>query len=484
MIISDTSYSHSDTTITTVIGDSALLTVKPFGLAVTNISAGATPNPGANTSGGAIFTSAGSNFSATVSAVLWDAGDDSNNDGVLDSGVFADNSIAPSFAADTDISVSAAGYEPAAGVAGNLNNGTLIQGDFAAGIATVNDLQYSEVGSFTLQSSSLDYLGEDTADLIGDDIIVGRFIPASFQVSVIDDGMLANSCGIFTYVGQEFTYLIEPQFRVTAMNALPVPGITTNYLGAWVKLDANSASVDVSADSSVVGTDAALLDLRYDSLPMTLTINNNGTVDYRFGADRFVYGPDSTALAHSKQANSEVPPFTADIDPLLSQIDDGEVAPTALAQSFDLAGNQLRFGRVAMRNAHGSEVVDLTLPMFTETLRAGGYYSLESDDSCSMLATADLSITDNLSSPGASSPITIINATAVGGQINVNLPAPGSGVDGNILVTPTLQGSLDNRWLRYDWTGGAQFDDDPAATASFGIYQGNPVQIFIEQTYQ
>ena len=122
--------------------------------------------------------------------------------------------------------------------------------------------------------------------------------------------------------------------------------------------------------------------------------------------------------------------------------------------------------------------------MFTETLRAGGYYSLESDDSCSMLATADLSITDNLSSPGASSPITIINATAVGGQINVNLPAPGSGVDGNILVTPTLQGSLDNRWLRYDWTGGAQFDDDPAATASFGIYQGNPVQIFIEQTYQ
>ena len=58
LIISDTSYSHSDTTITTVIGDSALLTVKPFGLAVTNISAGATPNPGANTSGGAIFTSA------------------------------------------------------------------------------------------------------------------------------------------------------------------------------------------------------------------------------------------------------------------------------------------------------------------------------------------------------------------------------------------------------------------------------------------
>lgn len=489
LTISDITNSHSSATIT---GDSGLLTVKPFGLAVTNIMAGATPNPGANTSGGTIFTSAGSNFSATVSAVLWDAADDTNNDGILDTGLYANNTIAPSFAAATNLNVSASGFEPNAllgGVAGSLINNSATQADFEAapvGSATLNNLKYSEVGSFTLQASSLDYLGEATADIIGDDIIVGRFIPASFQVSLNDNGMLDNACGVFTYIGQEFTYLIEPQFRVTAMNALPVPGVTTNYLGAWVKLDANSASVDVATDSSVAGTDAMLLDLRYNKMPMTLTINNNGTVDYRFGADIFAYGPDSTVLAYSKQANSEVPPFTADIDPLLSQIDDGEVPlPLApLAQTFNLAGNQLRFGRLAMRNAHGSEIVDLSLPVFTETLQAGGYYSLEGDDSCSQLATMDLGIIDNLSTPGASAPITVSNPTAIGGQINVNLPAPGSGIDGSILVTPDLQGSLDNRWLRYDWTSSGQFANDPSATASFGIFQGSPVQIFIQQTFQ
>lgn len=51
--------------------------------------------------------------------------------------------------------------------------------DFSAGSSTPNDLQYTEVGSFTLQASAMDYFGEATADLVGDDIIVGRFTPAS-----------------------------------------------------------------------------------------------------------------------------------------------------------------------------------------------------------------------------------------------------------------------------------------------------------------
>jgi MSHA biogenesis protein MshQ len=153
--------------------------VRPFGLAITNIIAGVTVNPGANTPVGGIFTAAGANFAATVSSVLWDAGDDLDNDGILDTGIYANNTIVPGYAWDTTLSVSLIGFEPATGVLGNLINGGIMLADFSAGSSTPNDLQYTEVGSFTLQASAIDYFGEATADLVGDDIIVGRFTPAS-----------------------------------------------------------------------------------------------------------------------------------------------------------------------------------------------------------------------------------------------------------------------------------------------------------------
>jgi len=84
----------------TIAGTSAEQTVRPFGLAMTNIIAGATPNPGADTPVGGVFTSAGLDFSATVASVLWDAGDDLDNNGILDSGIYANNVIAPSYAWD------------------------------------------------------------------------------------------------------------------------------------------------------------------------------------------------------------------------------------------------------------------------------------------------------------------------------------------------------------------------------------------------
>ncbi len=83
-----------------IAGTSAEQTVIPFGLAMTKIIAGATLNPGANTPVGGMFTSAGSDFSAIVSSILWDASDDLNNDVILDTGIYANNLIAPGYAWD------------------------------------------------------------------------------------------------------------------------------------------------------------------------------------------------------------------------------------------------------------------------------------------------------------------------------------------------------------------------------------------------
>jgi len=38
--------------------------------------------------------------------------------------------------------------------------------------------------------------------------------------------------------------------------------------------------------------------------------------------------------------------------------------------------------------------------------------------------------------------------------------------------------------LQYDWDGDGLFDNTPSALATFGIFNGDPVQIYIQQIYQ
>ncbi|MDH3220457.1 MAG: immune inhibitor A [Gammaproteobacteria bacterium] len=149
--ITDNSSVHSAAPI---VGVSNVLTVRPFGIAVTAIMAGATANPGGSAPADPIFTVAGADFGATVAAVLWDAADDGDNDGVLDSGTYANNAVAPSYAWDTTLAVStaAASYTPDPGVPGVLNNGSILLAEFGGGVFNIADLQYTEVGSFTLQA--------------------------------------------------------------------------------------------------------------------------------------------------------------------------------------------------------------------------------------------------------------------------------------------------------------------------------------------
>ena len=142
-----------------------------------------------------------------------------------------------------------------------------------------------------------------------------------------------------------------------------------------------------------------------------------------------------------------------------------------------------RFGRIKMGNVHGSELIDLAMPMLIEYLNPAGLYVVNGDDNCTAVATVDLAITDNLSVPGSST-VTVTNPVALAGDLGVGLTAPGAGIDGNIIVSPGLTGLAD--WLQYDWdsVGVGLFDDDPSAIATFGIYTGNDVNIYKRQIYQ
>ena len=477
----------------TIAGTSFEQTVKPFGLAVTNIVAGATVNPGADTPGGAIFTTAGLNFSATVAAVFWDAADDTDNNGVLDTGaiperVFADNLIIPSYAWDTTLSVSAVGFEPATGTPGILNNGAILEAEFALGTVTISDLQYTEVGSFTLLSQALNFLGDVDADIVGDTIIIGRFIPSFFQITSTENGLLANACTIvinpsvtnpFTYIGETFLYdSVHPSFEISAMNALAIPTVTQKYTGLlWAKLDDDSITfTQPTSDSSQVGSDGAtLMSLSYtqDAAKFNITDNGNGTFNFEFANDQFVY---------VKDANSDISLFNSDINLIITDVTDLDSVTNSGTFTLSPSSIELRFGRIRMSNVYGSELNDLSMPMIVEYLLSPSVYTINSDDFCSTVANGDLVIIDNLSVPGSST-VTVTNPIAIAGDIGVTLTKPGADIVGDINVSPDLILSVD-KWLRWDWKGTGQFDVDPDATATFGIFSSNPVQIYIQQTYQ
>ena len=487
LTLTDNTNNHGDTPIT---GIGNLLTLKPFGIAVDNIfdTLSTDPNLGNTAAASLSFSSAGNDLSATVSGVLWDAADDVNDDGVLDNGpldtgVYSDNTTAPSYAWDTVLTVSllASSYTPSPGTPGVLNNNSIALADFSAGAAPVIDLQYTEVGSFTLQAIASNYLGLPSpgGDILGDGVVVGRFIPAAFEVSIAVNGIFADACGAFTYIGQDFGYTTAPSFAVTAVNQQGVR--TAQYRDTFAKLDDSSVTVVATRDESKTGTDMVLLNVSYSPLAMTVTPQNNGIVSYIMGADSYRYGPSDPLGNFSKEANSQVDSFTADIRPEITLIADGEVSTPYVADTheFTPVGNNLLFGRLRMDNVHGSELNPLVMPVFTEFWN-GFSFQKNLLDTCTVIAAGNLS---SVANPVGLSVPAVVFPLASAGDVNYSYPAPGAGNDGFIDTITDLSAAA-HLWLRYDWIVDGVFDDDPSARATFGIYEGDPVQIYLQQIYE
>jgi MSHA biogenesis protein MshQ len=126
------------------------------------------------------------------------------------------------------------------------------------------------------------------------------------------------------------------------------------------------------------------------------------------------------------------------------------------------------------------------MPMQIEIFNDSKTWEIHTADNTTQVADDDLTFIDKLSSAYNSKP-EVVNTTALSGILNVNLSSPGPDINGYIEVTPDLRTTgADLKWLRFDWsseTSTSTFDDNPTAKATFGIYKGNPVQIYIQQAF-
>lgn len=312
--------------------------------------------------------------------------------------------------------------------------------------ATAN---YSDAGTFNLQLEDATYASVDVVDGSSaatytvpatGSVEIGRFIPHHFSISspTLTAACTATSAP-FTYFGQDgFT----TAFTLKAQNA--ANGTTKNYTSTLAKL--------VLTSDSSYGFSA--LTLPTGSILASSATAPSGTWS------------DGVSSVSAKHQISRPTALTAQTTATISAAPtDGEVpasSPTGLGSAT------LRYGRLQLNNAYGSELLPLPVSL-TAQYWNGNSFIINADDSCTAMAAptsvAGLSfpsVTGNNLSAGETT--ASVNSPFVAGNGGLSLTKPGAGNSGYVVITVTAP-----IWLQFNWTGAG--NANPTSRATFGIFK-------------
>ncbi len=383
--------------------------------------------------------------------------------------------------------------------------GTLTSGAWssASGTVTASNASYSEVGSFTMKLVDSSFAVVDSADgstaaernIESAAFNVGRFVPDHFDLTTASTPKFRSfnetpaNCPTrpFTYVGQPFGYLTVPQATIAAKNAA---GATTlNYSGALWKLLASGVTQTYAVplpntlDTGLVGVPA---------------VSGTGS-----GAGSLTTNAaDVIAFVRSMP----VVPFVADISLSMSIQDGSENAvsgngiintatPALFASMAFDDGNQIRFGRLVLTNALGSELLGLPVPIETQYWNGSGF-TRNTADACTQLAATNVALSGWQRNLNACETSVTLSGRFNAGRGNLTLSKPGAGNTGSVDLTLLLgavgggttcvggaaatAASASQSWLQGRWNGGA-YDQNPAARGSFGLFRGSKALIYMRE---
>ena len=461
-------------------GASNPFVVKPFGFTLSSIKRTADnfANPAAASASGPIFIKAGDPFAATVTATT------------------ATGSVAPNYGQEispesvklTPALVAGLGltyYPPIGGALGSFSNGA----------ATGTAFNWPEVGIITLtpEVGDGDYLGAGnvTGTTTGN---VGRFIPHHFALS--SGAALTTRSDLVCSPASTFTYMDEPMsvtFTLTAQNA--TNGTTQNYAGNFAKMDlANPASFGFGA-INIAATNTPL------TPRLSLGLSSGSWI-------AGVASGISSALAVSRLSAPDGPfdavsigiaPIDTDgvqLSPLNLDVGNGTPDHASLG-----VPTSVRFGRIRLNNAFGSEALDLPIPLITQYWN-GTVFTTHTSDSCTSLNPGNIALGNyrkglNATNMG-SSHIMLGGAFASGiGSLKLTKPSPAPTASGSVDVAINLGvAGIDHScpawsvtssgaglgYLRGKWCGG-NYDRDPRVRATFGIYKNANDFIYMREMY-
>lgn len=501
-----------------MIGSSNLFVVRPFGFAFRGVNA-ATAVAHGNTESATVLAAAGDLFTMTLGAYRWASGEDADNNGVPDAGVnITDNGLTANFAASTTVSVLANLPGIAAGTiargAGCAGAATVASGSWSGGAATIADWCYTEAGNVLLAADTTNYItagvnitGNSGLDGTGAAAgHVGRFRPKQFALStavgftpaLTNRGAAGCSpASTFTYLGED----MRVRFRLIAQNT---QGVTTqNYNGVYAKLSPASASVfNFGARSGVTNLTTRLTAAYVGPAPTW----SNGQLTIP------ALAPIQLTVARATPDNPDGP-YTAvgfgiaplDSDGVGMNTLDFDADNNAINERTSLGvSTELRFGRLRMNNANGSQLVALSLPIETQYWN-GTYFITNVDDSCTTLAPANIAMSGYTQNLNACETSLTVSAFAKG-RATLRLSAPGGGNNGAVLLTANLgppasgtgstcapaatavtganRAYLLGRWDNTDQGGDTLFyDDNPVGRATFGVFGGSDEFIYNRENF-
>lgn len=417
----------------------------------------------------------------TITSVLWQAADDTDNDGNPDTGAnLTNNSPTLNFgqeSASNNLTINSAldASMPGGSAAGTFTSTGVTAGsgatDFSAGVAP-STLNWNEVGIIDITANLANYLGSgDTVP--GTAANVGRFVPANFTVAVSNNGSFTNThtggTTPFTYLGQSFGYTANPTFTITAVNS--GGGTTSNYTDAFNYLGLGEITLNYpTTDGTTNGTDSNPLAVTSTEGTHTLTDNADGTISLILGdtaADGFAYSRTFGMVA----------PFAPDLDIDLAAINEtNDGATYGGTATVTPTANLQRFGRAILTDVYGATKSTLAMPFSTEFYNgAADQWRPNTDD----IATA---ITVN---GGVNLDCSLVGFTCSIDGSAADLQATGAGITpgGTITLTPTVSitgevpiNLTTPNWLTFDWNNDGDLtdpEDFASASATFGIFRGD-----------
>jgi hypothetical protein len=497
---------------TAVSGSSNTLTVRPFVLLVEGIAYGASANPSGSAATDGMFAPAGASFGASVSAYGWSSA-------MLANGADAANTGTPSASASATalkaggklagfnsaitLSPVPASQTPAGGVLGALNNGAIASTAFSAGSATASTLQYTEVGSFLLNTTGVvgNYLGSGLAlDAVvvnsagSQNNRIGRFVPARFALS---GGSVTHRLAAACSPASSFSHLDETfrlGYTLTAQNAL---GATTaNYTGAYARLDLNTA-----ANHNLAGIAGGTVFKTTGSARLAL---GAATGSWANGVASGV-SLAATALRGSTPDGPHAALFgvaPVDLDGVvMGSYDLDTDSPANGNDRASVASVALRFGRLRLMNAMGPQARGLNLPVANQYWN-GTAYTDNLDDNCTKLLATQLSYGNQRKTlVSGDGNMSSASATLVAGRTTLPLAAPGGGRSGTLDLALSLGSSATDAsclqtwapakpattgagmaYLRGAWCG-STYDKDPSARVTFGAFRGAENFIYQRENY-
>jgi len=379
--------------------------------------------------------------------------------------------------------------------AGAIQSGTL-GGSFAAaasgtGVANGN-FTYSEVGYFNLAVNGVyddtytvvDQPNDCTSDfsnvLAGGKYgcrfgntsttnYFGRFVPDHFALvagsfidrSDINTGVVETCPSTFTYMGEDF----KTSFTLEARNVGNT--ITQNYTGSHAKFGLTTWNNYAFTGSSGTLTQGSIIP--------------SGT----WGSTAGTYGTAVVTATHTavRALAAPVAPYTNFTVSAVPSYTDG-TATISLANTVVHTGtSEQRYGRLKLFNAYGSDLLNLPISIQTQYW-SGAAFTINTADNCTTLVPGNI----NLATPPAGVSALVGGAFASGvGSLTLSKPTVPAQVIVDLCVdlgvdpvggTVCLATSAVKPYLQGLWAPGSNYNNDPVARATFGVYQGKNMFIY------